>query len=506
MTEAVASSPNTNKRKPYQRWTKEQRFKIGKYAAENGPAAAARKFTSEKKQLNESPVRRFCKLYKDEIKQAVKEKRDVKRELNVLLRGRPLLLGSLDQMVQRFLLATRSKGGLISSAIAIATAKALITRCPEYDLGHKDLDSSSWAKSLFKRMGFVKRMSTTGKVEIPEGTKREAELTYLHDIVSLVEKNVIPSCLVINLDQTPLKYIPSARQTLAKKGVKSVSITGSTDKRSITGTFLITLEGNFLPMQLIYGGKAEKSLPRFNFPESFSLSANPKHFSNTAESIKVIEEVVIPYIEKQRQELEKPNQAALLIMDLFRGQMTEEVTSLLHDNNVLLVRVPSNMTHLFQPLDLTVNGHCKAYMKSKFAEWYRKQMENALFQGKKVEEIEISFRLTTIKPLHAKWLMEFYNHITSEGGSKIIINGWKASGIYDVIKMGESALPSIHPFSDIAPLADENISDVQVILPTLDLMENFVNEHHEDDENSEWADENEIDFERNAFDFIIDDE
>ena len=120
-------------------------------------------------------------------------------------------------MVQGFLLATWSKGGLISSAIVIATAKTLITRYPEYDLGYIDLDSSSWAKSLFKRMSFVKRMSTTGKVEIPEGAKREAELTYLHDIVSLMEKNVIPSCLVINLDQTLLKYIPSARQTLAKK-------------------------------------------------------------------------------------------------------------------------------------------------------------------------------------------------------------------------------------------------------------------------------------------------
>ena len=95
------------------------------------------------------------------------EKRDVKRELNVLPRGRPLLLGSLGQMVQRFLLATRSKGGLISSAIAIATAKALITRYPEYDLGHIDLDSSSWAKNFFKRMGFVKRMSTTGRLKYP---------------------------------------------------------------------------------------------------------------------------------------------------------------------------------------------------------------------------------------------------------------------------------------------------------------------------------------------------
>ena len=30
-------------------------------------------------------------------------------------------------------------------------------------------------------MGFVKQMSTTGKVEIPEEAKIEAQLVYLHD-------------------------------------------------------------------------------------------------------------------------------------------------------------------------------------------------------------------------------------------------------------------------------------------------------------------------------------
>ena len=85
----------------------------------------------------------------------------------ILPPGRPLLLCSLDQIVQRYLLATRSKGGLISSEIATATAKALIARYPEYNLGHLDLDSSSWAKSLFKIMVYVKQMSITGKVEIP---------------------------------------------------------------------------------------------------------------------------------------------------------------------------------------------------------------------------------------------------------------------------------------------------------------------------------------------------
>ena len=51
-------------------------------------------------------------------------------------------------------------------------------------------------------------MRTTGKVEILEGARKEAELLYLHNILPIVEKYEIPHSLIINLDQTPLKYIP----------------------------------------------------------------------------------------------------------------------------------------------------------------------------------------------------------------------------------------------------------------------------------------------------------
>ena len=51
-------------------------------------------------------------------------------------------------------------------------------------------------------------------------------------------------------------------------------------------------------MQLLYGGKTNQSLPKFEFPVAFSLSGNPKHYSHTAESIKLIKEIIIPYIEK----------------------------------------------------------------------------------------------------------------------------------------------------------------------------------------------------------------
>ena len=180
--------------------------------------------------------------------------------------GRPLLLSSLDQMLQRLLLFPQKTGGLVSSAVAISATKALIARNPQYNLSHIDLDSSHWAQSLFRIMGFKKRMWTTGKVEIPEGARKEAELLYLHNIVTIVEKYETPHSVITNLDQTPLKYIPAMSHTMAKQYSKSVSIAGSSNKRSITGTFTTTFNGHFSSMQLIYGGKQRKASLSLSFP------------------------------------------------------------------------------------------------------------------------------------------------------------------------------------------------------------------------------------------------
>ena len=56
-------------------------------------------------------------------------------------------------------------------------------------------------------------------------------------------------------------------------------------------TFPITLNGTLLPMKLISGGKTVQSLPKFDFPEDLSLSTFLKHYSNIAESIKLIKEM-----------------------------------------------------------------------------------------------------------------------------------------------------------------------------------------------------------------------
>ena len=195
-------------------------------------------------------------------------------------------------------MALRAKGGVVNTVVAVAVAKALIEKSSDESLKVIDLDRSSWEKSLFARMGFVKRACTTALPEIPEGAKKEAQLIFHHEITSLVEKYSIPPSLVVNIDQTPLKYAPVASRTIAKKNSKHIHVAGFSYKQAITGTFGITYSNLFLPMQLIYGGKTSQSLPKFKFPESFALSANPKHFSNTTESLRLLDEIIIPYVKK----------------------------------------------------------------------------------------------------------------------------------------------------------------------------------------------------------------
>ena len=82
--------------------------------------------------------------------------------------------------------------------------------------------------------------------------------------------------------------------------------------------------------------------------------------------------------------------------------MTQTVLDTLQKEETSISRVPAGMTHIYQVLDLTVNGYAKRFVKKKFNEWYTKQVQQQLDEGKEVEQIEVKLTLTTVKPIHVK--------------------------------------------------------------------------------------------------------
>ena len=142
---------------------------------------------------------------------------------------------------------------------------------------------------------------------------------------------------------------------------------------------------------------------------------------------KQLNQIVIPYVNKEREKMGNLDQYALLIWDVFRGQKTNEVTSLLQENKIFNEYVPNNMTSDFQVLDLTVNKWVKDFMKSKFNEWFAAQLRTELENG-------VDFaNITTMKPLHAGWLISFYDKLTSLQGSQVLLSGWRAAGIVEAL-------------------------------------------------------------------------
>ena len=139
--------------------------------------------------------------------------------------------------------------------------------------------TDGWLQSLCKRMNFSSRTATISRPVITRSIWEEVRTKILHDIVSVCIKCDIPDELIINVDQTPSKYVATEKITMAEKNSRHVSKKGKNAKRQIT---------------LIYKGKTSRSVPSVNFPAGFLLSVNEHHWSNENETLNGWSNCTIP--------------------------------------------------------------------------------------------------------------------------------------------------------------------------------------------------------------------
>lgn len=110
----------------------------------------------------------------------------------------------------------------------------------------------------------------------------------------------------------------------------------------------------------------------------------------------------------------------------------------------------------YQPLNCSTKNWAKNFFKAKFSTWFWKQVQNH-YKGVAIEDIDIKFRLTTMKPLHVNWLTDLHNELMSPWAKDVIIARWKISGIYDTIRLDSSSLPSNDTFAKIEPMDSDNV-------------------------------------------------
>ena len=168
-----------------------------------------------------------------------------------------------------------------------------------------------------------------------------------------------------------------------------------------------------------------QSAERRCLPKMVPCHQNEKHWSNETETVNLIEQVIYPYVIDKRKELGLPaDQKALLTWDVFRGQTTDHVAQILDSINIKVVKFPANMTHFFQPLDL-INSQrvLKKFYEEKFVTWYAEEIKKQMDAGVPAESIDVNLKLTSLKALHANWLIELYNVLTTADARETVLNG-----------------------------------------------------------------------------------
>lgn len=172
--EELLQEKKSGRKGPYITLTPAQRYSVGKRAAEHGITATIRYYAKRFPDLalKETTVRRIKKAYLLELKSNPRESDDeTVPELPCKKKGRLLLIGEeLDKQVRDYLYVLRKNGTLVNTAIVIACGKGIVKSKDANLLAANDGTitlSKDWAKYVLKRMGWVKRRSsTTAKVMV----------------------------------------------------------------------------------------------------------------------------------------------------------------------------------------------------------------------------------------------------------------------------------------------------------------------------------------------------
>ena len=179
-------------------------------------------------------------------------------------RGRPTYLSAeLDQKVCAMIINLRTAGSEINIYVVKGVLTGLIwSNITKYGAFLDFPVTRSWVRSLYGRMKFSRRASTTSRPTITRSVWEEAKEKYLHNIASEVSEHNIPNELILNADQTPSKYVSTSKVTMAETGKKNVPISGGADKRMVTLTAVQSLQGKILPFQSSTLGKPKDACPR----------------------------------------------------------------------------------------------------------------------------------------------------------------------------------------------------------------------------------------------------
>jgi DDE superfamily endonuclease len=333
----------------------------------------------------------------------------------------------VEEDIKRVLLRMREAGVPLNCSIVRWVMQAVIeekqpSMIASLTFSHSFV--SNWARS---QLQWRYRRRTTAASKLPSDWEDQGVQMAMRIAANMAQYKVHPS-LIINMDQTGIHLVPSSSWTYERKGSDHVAVIGAEDKRQITACIASSMDGNFLPLQLVFQGKTSRCLPPHT-PASLAslahLTFSDNHWSSQTTMKEYIEKIIMPYSNRCI-ELHQLHADAkmILVLDVWAVHKSEEFRRFLRSQHprIHLVFVPANCTSKLQVADVALQRPFKSQITNLFNEWAATQIKVQLQQDN-VVGLNDKLRMSTIKPLALEWCIESYRGMKER--KQLVLDGWQ---------------------------------------------------------------------------------
>jgi hypothetical protein len=290
-----------------------------------------------------------------------------------------------------------------------------------YIWDHFQCRESFVRKFLKEEMKWSLRRATCPGKKVPENTTQILTDAALR-LVSTISQFNIPKPLVVNSDQTGVRYSADSGETYASTGSKQVDVIGKDEKRSFTLMVGISMSGEVLPFQAIYAGKTGQSLPNNHASDYVKATQDLKflfesggdnHWSTITTMQSYVTNILVPYFESHCKRLNLLDQVCIWQIDCWSVHKSLEFRSWMRRSYpwIRIHYVPANCTGLFQPCDVGIQRILKLAIRRSALKDIVDDTMKQLTAGVQADKVIFAKKLPIVRNCSVSWLVNGYEAI-----------------------------------------------------------------------------------------------
>lgn len=272
---------------------------------------------------------------------------------------------------------------------------------------------------LHEELNMSRRRPTRAAQKVPANAPATLRASFLR-LACAIRDEDIPSCCIVNSDQTQVVYSHGSQYTWHHRGDKQVSVLGTEEKRAYTMLIGVSNNGAVLPFQAIYQSRSKGSLPSpsaASYQEAleigirFEMSMTDTYWSTIDTMCDYVTHILVPYFQNAIQQHGLPSdQRCVWQIDSWSVHRSKEFRKWMAATYpwIELHYIPGGCTGLFQACDVVLQRVAKTAMRQKALADIINETTKAISSGVDPSTFINDKTLKVLRNRSVSWMVEAY--------------------------------------------------------------------------------------------------